>query len=86
MRLLAGITATIALLVAASVIVPLGASARRQPQRPPPTTQKKPTPPPTTSPTTQEVGDGDVVHVDTELVTLTATVTDARGRYVANLK
>ena len=86
MRLLAGITATIALLVAASVIVPLGASARRQPQRPPPTTQKKPTPPPTTSPTTQEVGDGDVVRVDTELVTLTATVTDARGRFVANLK
>lgn len=35
---------------------------------------------------TQEVGEGDVVRIDTELVTLTATVTDARGRYIANLK
>lgn len=34
----------------------------------------------------QEVGEGDVVRIDTELVTLTATVTDARGRYVANLE
>lgn len=35
---------------------------------------------------TQEVGEGDVVRIDTELVTLTTTVTDARGRYIANLK
>lgn len=41
----------------------------------------RPTPPPS-----QEVDEGDVVRVDTELVTLTATVTDSRGRYVANLK
>ena len=34
----------------------------------------------------QEVDEGDVVRVDTELVTLTATVTDSRGRYVANLR
>jgi len=33
----------------------------------------------------QEVGEGDVVRIDTELVTLTATVTNARGRYVSNL-
>ena len=39
-----------------------------------------------TPPPTQEVDEGDVVRVDTELVTLTATVTDGRGRYVANLK
>ena len=37
-------------------------------------------------PTPQEVGEDDVVRVDAELVTLTATVTDRRGRYVANLK
>ena len=34
----------------------------------------------------QEVGEDDVLRIDTELVTLTATVTDSRGRYVANLK
>jgi Ca-activated chloride channel homolog len=37
-------------------------------------------------PTPQEVGEEDVVRVDTELVTLTATVTDRRGRYAANLR
>ncbi len=34
----------------------------------------------------QEVSPGDVIRVDADLVTLTATVTDQRGRYVANLK
>ena len=43
-------------------------------------------PQPSPRPTPQEVGEDDVVRVDAELVTLTATVTDARGRYVANLK
>lgn len=33
----------------------------------------------------QEVGQQDVIRVDTELVTLAATVTDSRGRYLANL-
>ena len=33
----------------------------------------------------QEVGQDDVIRVDTDLVTLTATVTDSRGRYLANL-
>jgi len=42
--------------------------------------------PQATPPPSQEVDEGDVVRVDTELVTLTATVTDSRGRYVANLK
>jgi hypothetical protein len=41
---------------------------------------------PRPSPIPQEVGEGDVLRIDTDLVTLTATVTDARGRYVANLK
>lgn len=34
----------------------------------------------------QQVNEGDVVRVDSDLVTLTATVTDARGRFTANLK
>ena len=33
----------------------------------------------------QEVGQDDVIRIDTDLVTLTATVTDSRGRYLANL-
>ena len=47
--------------------------------------QRTPTPRPTPPPS-QEVNEGDVIRVDTELVTLTATVTDSRGRYVTNLK
>ena len=34
----------------------------------------------------QEVGEGDVLRVDTELVTLSATVTDSQGRHAANLR
>jgi Ca-activated chloride channel homolog len=34
----------------------------------------------------QELGKSDTVRIDTDLVTLTATVTDARGRYVAGLR
>lgn len=47
--------------------------------------QKTPTPR-ATPPPSQEVDAGDVVRIDTELVTLTATVTDSRQRYVPNLK
>lgn len=47
--------------------------------------QRVPTPR-ATPPPSQEVDEGDVVRVDTDLVTLTATVTDSRGRYVATLK
>ncbi len=58
-------------LITASLVM---AQARRpQPQATPPATP-------------QEVSQDDVVRVDTELVTLTATVTDQRGRYIANLK
>lgn len=38
------------------------------------------------TPSPQEVKEGDIVRVDTELVTLTATVTDTKGRYRADLK
>lgn len=37
-------------------------------------------------PPNQEVNEGDTLRINTDLVTLTATVTDARGRYVAGLK
>lgn len=51
----------------------MGQARRPQPQATPPATP-------------QEVSQDDVIRVDTELVTLTATVTDQRGRYIANLK
>lgn len=41
---------------------------------------------PSPTPPDQEIGEGDTLRINTELVTLTATVTDGRGRYVANLK
>lgn len=40
----------------------------------------------TPRPSPQEVDQDDVLRIDTELVTLTATVTDARGRYVSNMR
>ncbi len=43
-------------------------------------------PQPSPTPTPQEVKEGDVIRVETELVTLTATVTDAKGRYRADLQ
>lgn len=39
-----------------------------------------------TPPPSQEIDEQAVIRIDTELVTLTATVTDSRGRYLANLK
>ncbi|MGI8735017.1 MAG: VWA domain-containing protein [Pyrinomonadaceae bacterium] len=67
---IASLLFTISVLTASPVV----AQARRaQPQPTPPTTA-------------QEVNQDDVIRVDTELVTLTATVTDQRGRYIANLK
>lgn len=38
------------------------------------------------TPSDQEINEGDTLRINTDLVTLTATVTDGRGRYVANLK
>jgi Ca-activated chloride channel family protein len=52
--------------------------------------QKPPLPPmPSTSPTpspAQKKADGEVIRVETDLVTLTATVTDKNGRYRADLQ
>ncbi len=48
--------------------------------------QSRPRQQPQPTPSPQQVGEGEVIRVDTELVTLTATVTDARGRYLADLK
>lgn len=48
--------------------------------------QSRPRQQPQATPTPQQVGEGDVIRVDTELVTLTATVTDARGRYRVDLR
>lgn len=75
MRLLIGI---LGLTLIASVITLTPDSAAQSQSRP--RQQPQPTPSP------QQVGEGDVVRIDTELVTLTATVTDARGRYRADLR
>ncbi|MBA3357045.1 MAG: VWA domain-containing protein [Pyrinomonadaceae bacterium] len=69
-----GLTAALLL---ATLMVPSALKAQSGQRTPAP----RATPPPR-----QEIDEGDVVRVDTELVTLTATVTDSRGRYVANLK
>ncbi len=69
--------ALIAALLFAALMVPPALKAQSGQRTPTP----RGTPPPS-----QEVDEGDIVRVDTELVTLTATVTDSRGRYLANLK
>ena len=68
-------------LTAALLLTPLMVPSALRAQSGQRTATPRPTPPPS-----QEVDEGDVVRVDTELVTLTATVKDSRGRYVANLK
>ena len=68
-------------LTAALLLAPLMAPSALKAQSGQRTPTPRPTPPPS-----QEVDEGDVIRVDTELVTLTATVTDNRGRYVPNLK
>jgi len=67
------------LLLLIVMILTTPASLVAQSSRQPPMPQATPQRP-------QEIGEGDVLRIDTELVTLTATVTDARGRYVANLR
>ena len=76
MRLLVGILA-IAFVVSVITFIP-GATAQQQQTRP--RQQAQPTPSP------QDVGEGDVIRVNSDLVTLTATVTDVRGRYRADLR
>jgi VWFA-related protein len=77
MKLLLGIVALVLIAMGTSLTtVPTStAQSNRQPAVP----QATPRP-------AQEVGEGDVIRVDADLVTLTATVTDSRGRYVASLK
>ena len=81
MKLLVNIFAVIAI-VAAVTFTPGARAQQDRARRGPPSPQQTPTP----SETPQEVAEGDVVRVDTELVTLTATVTDSRGRFIAHLK
>jgi len=75
MRLLIGIL-LLALIASAITLTP-GTAAQSQSR---PRQQPQPTPTP------QQIEAGDVIRVDTELVTLTATVTDTRGRYRADLR
>ncbi len=77
MKLLTGIAALVFVAVSLTftAIPPSVAQSNRQQPKPQVTPQRP-----------QEVGEGDVVRIDTDLVTLTATVMDSRGRYVANLK
>ncbi len=86
MKLLIGIIIT-TLLAAAVTITPRASAQRSRTQN------QSQTPVPSQSPQTsvpaaspQEVGEDDVIRVNTEIVTLTATVTDSRGRYRADLK
>lgn len=76
MRLLISILA-IAFVVSVITFIP-GAVAQQPQTRPRQQAQPAPSP--------QEVGEGDVVRVNSDLVTLTATVTDGRGRYRADLR
>ncbi|MDQ3253402.1 MAG: VWA domain-containing protein [Acidobacteriota bacterium] len=80
MKLFIGFVIAAALFIAAFTLTPGAGAQSRQQQQP----RQSPSPQPTATP--QEVGEDDVIRVNTELVTLTATVTDARGRYRADLK
>lgn len=63
-----------AMMLTVLIVIPAtGQTARPQPKATPPVTS-------------QGIAPGDVIRIESELVTLTATVTDSRGRYVANLK
>ncbi len=72
MRLLVGII-TVMLFAAMITFTPGVMAQSRRPPSPP-------------LPPLEEVGQDDVIRVNTDLVTLTATVTDARGRFRADLK
>lgn len=80
MKLFIGFVIAAALLIAAFALTPgTGAQSRQQQRQSPSQTPQPPATP-------QEVGEDDVIRVNTEIVTLTATVTDSRGRYRADLK
>lgn len=77
MKLLTGITLLLLIAMSATLTtVPTSvAQSNRQPAKPQATPQRQ-----------QEVGEGEVIRVDSDLVSLTATVVDSRGRNVANLR
>ncbi len=77
MKLFIGFVIAAALLIAAFTLTPGAGAQSRQQQQP----RQSPSPQPTATP--QEVGEDDVIRVNCEIVTRTATVTDPRGCYRA---
>lgn len=84
MRLLISIIAA-AILATAFIVLP-GAKAQSGKVVPPKDQRAVPSPAPTPPTQGEEVDEDDTIRVSTELVTLTATVTDKKNRYVTNLK
>ena len=74
------------LLFAALAFIAMGATLTAVPTSTAQSSRPRTVPQATPRPSPQEVDQDDVLRIDTELVTLTATVTDARGRYVSNLQ
>lgn len=78
--------ATLACLCALAAPVQTGLAQSRQrrvSQPPPANTQPQPRPAPAVN---EEVGEGDVVRVETTLVTIPVGVTDRQGRYIPDLR
>lgn len=79
--------------IAVSFVVPSSAQSRRQPQAPNQRVNQRPTTTPTPTPTPEErVADdptatdgGEVIAVDTRLVTMPVRVLDRKGRFVGGL-
>ena len=72
----------------AATISPAQTRARRVRQTEPAASSSPPTPAqptPQSTPTREEVAEGDVVRVNTTLVTVPVSVTDRTGRYIADL-
>ena len=59
---------------------------RQRPRRVGPTSPAKELPRATPAPAVEEVDDGDVVRVDTQLISVPVTVTDRAGRPLTNLR
>lgn len=81
MKLLIGIGA-LAFITTSVTVMMLSTSVAQQPQTRPRQVLQQPAP----RPSPQGVDQDDVLRIDTELVTLTATISDARGRYRAGLR
>lgn len=81
MKLRMGIGA-LAFITTSVTVVMLSTSVAQQPQTRPRQVLQQPAP----RPSPQGVDQDDVLRIDTELVTLTATISDTRGRYRAGLR